>query len=53
MLWAHISQPPYDWYRKNNIDQYEDYYTRVFYAYFTSIGIEVGAEEPTEMQQAG
>ncbi len=44
---SHFASIPHDWYRKNNIDQYEGYYASVFYSYFASIGLEVRAEEPT------
>ena len=44
---SHFASIPYDWHRKNNIDQYEGYYARVFYSYFASIGVEMKAEEPT------
>ncbi len=47
IMQSHFASIPYDWYRKNKIDQYEGYYASVFYSYFASIGVEVKAEEPT------
>jgi hypothetical protein len=47
VMHSHFASIPYDWHRKNNIDQYEGYYASVFYSYFASIGVEVKAEEPT------
>ena len=38
---------PYDWYRKNQIAGYEGYYASIFYAYFTSAGFDVRAEDTT------
>jgi len=47
IMQSHFASIPYDWHRKNKIDQYEGYYASVFYSYFASIGVEVKAEEPT------
>jgi len=47
IMHSHFASIPYDWHRKNKIDQYEGYYASVFYSYFASIGVEVKAEEPT------
>ncbi len=38
---------PYDWYRKNNIADYEGYYASIFYCYFTSLGLDVTPEDTT------
>ncbi len=38
---------PYDWYRRNQMAGYEGYYASVFYAYFTSAGFDVRAEDTT------
>ena len=32
---------PADWYRKNDIERYEGYYASVFYAFFSSAGLDV------------
>jgi hypothetical protein len=42
---------PHDWYRKNTIANYEGYYTSIFYCYFTAIGLDVRAEDPTNHGQ--
>lgn len=38
---------PHDWYRKNNLADYEGYYASVFYCYFTALGLDVTAEDTT------
>ncbi len=38
---------PYDWYRRNQLAGYEGYYASIFYAYFTSAGFDVRAEDTT------
>ena len=38
---------PSDWYRRNNIDQYEGFYSSVVYALFASMGVHVQVEEAT------
>jgi hypothetical protein len=36
---------PHDWYRKNNIDQFEGYYASVFYASFAALGFDIVPED--------
>ena len=38
---------PHDWFRKNNIEEYEGFYASVFYAYFCALGLDVKAEDTT------
>jgi len=38
---------PYDWYRKNNISEYEGFYASVVYAYFSALGVDVRVEDAT------
>ena len=38
---------PHDWYRRNQLAGYEGFYASIFYCYFTALGLEVRAEEPT------
>lgn len=38
---------PNDWFRKNNIEEYEGFYASVFYAYFCALGLDVTAEDAT------
>lgn len=38
---------PHDWYRKNNIADYEGYYASIFYGYFAALGLDVTAEDAT------
>ncbi len=38
---------PHDWYRKNNLADYEGYYCSVFYCCFTALGLDVRPEEVT------
>ena len=42
---------PHEWYRKNDIAQYEGYYCSIVYCYFTALGLEVHAEESTNHGQ--
>lgn len=42
-----FSSIPHDWYRKSGLEKYEGYYASVFYAYFTALGLDVRAEDPT------
>ena len=43
---------PHDWYRRNDIDRFEGHYASVMYAYFASLGQDVGAEESGSRGQA-
>ena len=38
---------PHDWYRKNEISEYEGYYCSTFYAYFKALGLNVIPEDVT------
>jgi len=38
---------PHDWFRKNNIAEYEGFYASVFYAYFAALGLDVRVEDST------
>jgi hypothetical protein len=38
---------PHDWYRKNNLTDYEGYYASIFYCYFVALGLDVTAEDTT------
>jgi hypothetical protein len=38
---------PHDWFRKNNIEEFEGFYASVFYAYFCALGLDVKAEDTT------
>lgn len=38
---------PHDWYRKNNLEDYEGFYASVFYAYFSALGLDVRVKEVT------
>jgi len=40
---------PYDWYRKNNISEYEGFYASVVYAYFSALGVDVRVEDATSV----
>ena len=43
---------PHDCYRKNQLAGYEAYYVSIFYSYFTAIGLDVRAEDSTNVGQA-
>lgn len=36
---------PHDWFRKNNIAEYEGFYASVFYAYFAALGLDIRVED--------
>ncbi|NOQ13229.1 MAG: hypothetical protein GQ583_01950, partial [Methyloprofundus sp.] len=38
---------PHDWYRKNQISQYEGYYASIVYSCFCALGLTVIAEDST------
>ncbi|MEM1668807.1 MAG: PD-(D/E)XK nuclease domain-containing protein, partial [Thermofilaceae archaeon] len=38
---------PYEWYRKNNLSEYEGYYASVVYSFLAGTGLEMVAEEYT------
>ena len=38
---------PVDWYTKNNIAKFEGFYCSMFYTFFTSIGLDIVAEDTT------
>ena len=38
-----------DWYRKNELSQYEGYYVSIFYSYFAALGIDIRLEDPTNV----
>jgi len=42
---------PHDWFRKNNLQEYEGFYASVFYAYFCGLGLDVRVEEVTNFGQ--
>ncbi|TWI66925.1 PD-(D/E)XK nuclease superfamily protein [Desulfobotulus alkaliphilus] len=45
LFYAFFASIPHDWYRKNELSGYEGYYASIFYCYFTSIGLDVRAED--------
>ncbi|MDK2921198.1 MAG: hypothetical protein PWR24_755 [Desulfonauticus sp.] len=45
IMQSHFSSIPYDWYRKNRINEYEGYYASVFYSYFASLGLDIVVED--------
>lgn len=38
---------PHDWYRKNQLENYEGYYASIFYSYFASLGLDIRVEDST------
>jgi hypothetical protein len=42
---------PHDWYRKNQLSGYEGYYASIVYCYFAALGLDVQAEECTNLGQ--
>ncbi len=46
-FYTFFSQIPHDWYRKNDIAKFEGFYSSMFYTFFTSLGLDVTAEDTT------
>ncbi|MDX8413095.1 MAG: AAA family ATPase, partial [Mariprofundales bacterium] len=44
---AFFASIPHDWYRKNQMANYEGYYCSIIYCYFAALGLDVAAEEST------
>jgi len=44
---AFFASIPHDWYRKNQMANYEGYYCSIVYCYFAALGLDVTAEEST------
>ncbi|MDX8412467.1 MAG: ATP-binding protein [Mariprofundales bacterium] len=44
---AFFASIPHDWYRKNQMANYEGYYCSIVYCYFAALGLDVAAEEST------
>ncbi|MDQ6975763.1 MAG: AAA family ATPase, partial [Mariprofundaceae bacterium] len=44
---AFFAAIPHDWYRKNQLANYEGYYCSIVYCYFVALGVEVIAEDAT------
>ncbi len=42
---------PHDWFRKNNLSEYEGFYASVLYSYMSALGVDVKAEDPTSKGQ--
>lgn len=38
---------PHDWYRKNQLENYEGYYASIFYSYFAALGLAIAVEDST------
>ncbi len=47
VLQAFFSSIPHDWYRKNQLANYEGYYASIVYCYFAALGLEVRVEDAT------
>ncbi len=47
ILSSHFASIPYDWYRKNDIANYEGFYASVVYSYLAALGYELIAEDVT------
>jgi hypothetical protein len=42
---------PHDWYRKNNLAEYEGYYCSMVYCYFSGLGLDIRPEDTTNHGQ--
>jgi len=38
-----------DWYRKNELSNFEGYYASIFYSYFAALGLDIRLEDPTNV----
>ncbi|MCX8026718.1 MAG: PD-(D/E)XK nuclease domain-containing protein, partial [Thermodesulfovibrionales bacterium] len=47
IMQSHFASIPHDWYRNNDIANYEGYYASVFYSYFASLGLDIRVEDAT------
>ncbi len=47
ILQAFFSSIPHDWYRKNQLANYEGYYASIVYCYFAALGLDVRVEDAT------
>ncbi|WP_119345000.1 ATP-binding protein [Facilibium subflavum] len=47
VITSHFASIPNDWYRNNNIDQYEGFYASIVYSYFVALGYDLIAEDVT------
>jgi Protein of unknown function (DUF1703)./Predicted AAA-ATPase. len=50
-IYTFFASIPHDWYRKNDIDSYEGFYTSIVYALFNGAGLNVIAEDNTNKGQ--
>jgi len=48
---AFFSSIPHDWYRKNQLANYEGYYASIVYCYFAALGLDVIPEDTTNKGQ--
>lgn len=46
-LYSFFASVPHDWYRKNNIAEFEGFYSSIFYACFAALGMNVIPEDTT------
>ncbi|WP_100551342.1 ATP-binding protein [Caedibacter taeniospiralis] len=47
LLSSHFASIPHDWYRNNQIDQYEGFYASVVYSFLTALGYDTIPEDVT------
>ncbi|HIJ60276.1 MAG TPA: PD-(D/E)XK nuclease domain-containing protein, partial [Nitrospirae bacterium] len=47
IIQSHFASIPHSWYRNNDIEGYEGYYSSVFYSYFASLGLNIRPEDIT------
>ena len=44
---AFFTSIPHDWYRKNELANFEGYYASIFYSYFAALGLDIRLEDST------
>ena len=47
VIYSFFASIPHDWYRNNNIAEYEGFYSSIVYSYFCALGYQVIAEDTT------
>lgn len=51
ILYSFFASIPHDWYRKNELEEYEGFYASVIYALFNGAGLDVVAEDATNFDK--
>jgi hypothetical protein len=47
LFYAFYATIPHDWYRRNELANFEGYYASIFYSYFAALGLDIRLEDTT------